>query len=139
MSELVSMLTGRIRSTTHELAVSLVVYAIIGLFALTAYVALLYALGLAIAEEAGPMIAALSIAGITIVAALFALMVLSLRARRIRRLRALRARSTMAAGTSAAAAAVVPMMVRASPVGSLVAVAVLAYVVSRAGQRDPRS
>ena len=134
MSELVSMLTGRIRSTTHEFALSLVVYAIIGLFALTAYVALLYALGLAISQEAGPMVAALSIAGITILAALIALMVLSLRARRIRRLRALRTRSTVAAGTSAAAAALVPMMVRASPVGSLVAVAVLAYVVSRAGQ-----
>jgi len=32
----------------------------------------------------------------------------------------------------------VPMMVRASPVGSLLAVAVLAYVVSRAGQERPR-
>lgn len=135
MSELVSMLTGRIRSTTHELAMSLVVYAIIGLFALTAYAALLYALGLAISQEYGPMTAALSIAGITILAALIALMVLRLRARRLKRLRALRTRSAMAAGTSAAAAALVPMMVRASPVGSLVAVAVLAYVVSRAGQR----
>lgn len=135
MSELVSMLTGRIRSTTHELALSLTVYAIIGLFALTAYVALLYALGLAISLEYGPMVAALSIAGITILAALVALLILRLRARRLRRLRALRTRSTVAAGTSAAAAALVPMMVRASPVGSLVAVAVLAYVVSRAGQR----
>lgn len=138
MSELVSMLTGRIRSTTQEFAVSLTVYAIIGLFALTAYVALIYALGLAVSREYGPMTAALSIAGITIVAALAALLVLSLRARRVRRLRELRTRSTVAAGTSAAAAALVPMMVRASPVGSLVAVAVLAYVVSRAGQRrDP--
>lgn len=135
MSELVSMLTGRIRSTTHELAYSFVVYAMTGLFALTAYVALLYALGLAIAQEAGPMVAALSIAGVTMVAALIALLALRLRARRLRRLRALRTRSTVAAGTSAAAAAMVPMMVRASPVGSLVAVAVLAYVVSRAGQR----
>ena len=135
MSEIVAMLTGRIRSTTHEFAVSLAVYAIVGLFALTAYVALLNALGLAISQEYGPMVAALSIAGLTILAALMALLVLGLRARRLRRLRALRARSTMAAGTSAAAAAMVPMMVRASPVGSLVAVAVLAYVVSRAGQR----
>ncbi|MGV3550552.1 hypothetical protein [Rhizobium sp.] len=135
MSEIVAMLTGRIRSTTHEFAVSLAVYAIVGLFALTAYVALLYALGLAISQEYGPMVAALSIAGLTILAALIALLVLSVRARRLRRMRALRTRSTMAAGTSAAAAAMVPMMVRASPVGSLVAVAVLAYVVSRAGQR----
>jgi hypothetical protein len=135
MGELVSLLTGRIRSTTHDWAISLVVYGIVAIFALTAYAALLYALGLAISNEYGPMVAALSIAGITILAALLALLVLKLRARRRRRLQRLRARSTMAAGTSAAAAALVPMMVRASPVGSLLAVAVLAYVVSRAGER----
>lgn len=135
MGELISLLTGRLRSTTHEFAISLVVYGVIALFALTAYAALLYALGLAISNEYGPMVAALSIAGLTVLAALIAVLVLKLRARRHRRLQRLRARSTMAAGTSAAAAALVPMMVRASPVGSLVAVAVLAYVVSRAGER----
>jgi hypothetical protein len=138
MSELVSSLTGRIKSSTHELAISVVIYAMVGLFALTAYVALLYAMGLAIAAEYGAIIAALSIAGLTILAALIALLVLKLRARRQRRLRELRARSAAAAGTSAALATMVPMMVRASPVGSLLAVAVLAYVVSRAGQDRSR-
>ena len=138
MSEIVSSLTGRIKSYTHEFAISLVIYAIVGLFALTAYVALLYAMGLAIADDYGPVIAALSIAGITILAAAIALLVLQLRARRQRRLRALQARSAAAAGTSAALATMVPMMVRASPVGSLLAVAVLAYVVSRAGQDTHR-
>ena len=138
MSEIVSSLTGRIKSSTHEFAISLVIYAIVGLFALTAYVALLYAMGLAIADDYGPVIAALSIAGITILAAAIALLVLQLRARRQRRLRALRARSAAAAGTSAALATMVPMMVRASPVGSLLAVAVLASVVSRAGQDTHR-
>lgn len=138
MSQLLAMLTGRIRSTTHEFAVSLAVYAIVGLLSLTAYVALIYALGLAVSREYGPMVAAFSIAGITILASLVALGLLALRARRLRRLRALRTRSTVSAGTSAAATALVPMMVRASPVGSLVAVAVLAYVVARAGERrDP--
>lgn len=134
MSEIVSSLTGRIRSSTHDVAIALAIYAVVGLFALTAYVALLYAMGLAIADDYGPVVAALSIAGVTILAALIALLVLQLRARRRRRLRALRARSAAAAGTSAALATMVPMMVRASPVGSLLAVAVLAYVVSRAGQ-----
>jgi len=138
MSELVSSLTGRIKSSTHELAISLVIYAIVGLFALTAYVALLYAMGLAIAVEYGAIVAALSVAGLTILAALIALLVLRLRARRQRKLRELRARSAAAAGTSAALATMVPMMVRASPVGSLLAVAVLAYVVSRAGQDRSR-
>lgn len=138
MSEIVSLLTGRIRSSTHEFAISMVIYAIVGLFGLTAYVALVYAVGLAIATEYGSMIAALSIAGLTVIAALIALMILNMRRRRLRRLRELRMRSATAAGTSAAVATMVPMMVRASPVGSLLAVAVLAYVVSRAGQGGPR-
>ncbi|MGC3975454.1 MAG: hypothetical protein QM771_13900, partial [Nitrospira sp.] len=43
MGELVSLMTGRIRSSADELAVSIVVYGIVALFALTAYAALLYA------------------------------------------------------------------------------------------------
>lgn len=134
MAELVSLLTGRIRSSTHEFGVSMAVYAIVGILGLTAYAALLYAVGLAISAEFGQMAAALSIAGLTVLAALVALLLLSLRARRLRRRRALRSRSAAAAGTSAAVATMVPMLVRASPVGSLVAVAVLAYIVSRVGQ-----
>jgi hypothetical protein len=136
MSDIVALLTGRIRSSTHELAFSLMIYGIAGIFGLTAYGALLYAVGLAIATEYGPMAAALSIAALTVFAALVALMFLSLRKRRLRRIRAMRARSAASAGTTAAMATMVPMMVRASPVGSLLAVAVLAYVVSRAGQRS---
>jgi hypothetical protein len=135
MREIASLLTGGIKSTTRNLVVSLIVYAIVGLLALTAYVALLYALGLAISRPYGPMVAALSIAGATIVLALIALLVLNIRARRAKQLRMLRTRSVLSAGTSAGAAALVPMLVRASPVGSMAAVAVLAYVVSRAGQR----
>ena len=138
MSEIVSLLTGRIKSSTHELAISVIVYAIVGLFGLTAYVALLYAFGLVIAAEYGPLVSALSIAGLTAVAALVALLVLRMRRRRRRRLQELRMRSATAAGTSAAMATMVPMMVRASPVGSLIAVSVLAYVVSRAGQDSRR-
>lgn len=134
MSEILSSLTGRIRSSTHDFAVSLAIYGIVGLLVLTAYVALLCAMGMAIAAEYGALVAALSIAGVTILAAVIALLVLQLRARRQRRLRALRARSAAAAGTSAALATMVPMLVRASPVGSLLAVGVLAYVISRAGQ-----
>lgn len=138
MFEVVSLLTGRIKSTSRELAVSAAVYGLVAVLALTAYVALLYAMGLLISAEAGPLIAALSIAGLTIGLALIALLVLHLRRKRLQRLRELRTRSTVAAGTSAAMAAVVPAMVRASPLGSLLAVAVLTYVAARAGERDRR-
>jgi hypothetical protein len=62
MLDIVSSLTGRIRSSTQDMMFTLAVYAVVGLFGLTAYVALLYALGLVISAEAGPLMAALSIA-----------------------------------------------------------------------------
>ena len=133
MLEVISSLTGSIRSSTRDLIVTLVLFGIIGLFALTTYGALLYATGLAISARSGPLVASLCLAGITAAAALIVLAILWMRRARHRRLRRLRSRSTVAAGTTAAVAAVVPALVRASPVGSLLAVAVLAYVVSRAG------
>lgn len=138
MFDIVSSLTGRIRSSTQDMMFTLAIYAVVGVFVLTAYGALLYALGLAISAEAGPMMAALSIAGLTILLAVIGLLVVYIRQRRLRRLRDLRARSTASVGSSAAIATLVPMMVRASPVGSLMAVAVMAYVLSRAGQSEVR-
>ncbi|RYE53036.1 MAG: hypothetical protein EOP18_09745 [Rhizobiaceae bacterium] len=134
MFDIVSSLTGRIRSSTQDVMSTLAIYAVVGLFTLTAYVALLYALGLVISDAYGPLVAALSIAGFTILLALIGLLVVRMRHRRLERLRQLRSRSAAAAGSTAAIATIVPMMVRASPVGSLMAVAVMAYVLSRAGQ-----
>jgi hypothetical protein len=138
MFDLVSSFTGRIRSSTQDMMFTLAIYAVVGLLGLTAYVALLYALGLVISAEAGPLAAALSIAGITIGLALVGLLIVYVRQRRLRRLRQLRARSSVSAGSTAVVATLVPMMVRASPVGSLMAVAAVAYVLSRAGQRPMR-
>lgn len=138
MSELVAALTGRIRASGQQLVLTLIAYAIVAILLLSAYVAFMYALGLAIAAEYSPVIAALSIAIATLVIALSIVVWLKVRGRRLERRRALYARSAVNAGSTAAMATMVPMMIRASPVGSLVAVAVLAYVVSRAGQRDRR-
>ena len=138
MSELVAALSGRIRASGEELVLSLIGYGIVALLLLSAYVALMYALGLAIAAEAGPVVAALSIAGATLVIALGVVLWLRMRHRRIRRLRMMHTRATMNAGSTAAMATVVPMMVRASPLGSLAAVAILSYVLSRAGSKGRR-
>ena len=138
MFDLVSSVTGRIRSSTQDVMFTVAIYSVVALFVLTAYVALLYALGLVISAEAGPLAAALSIAGVTLLLALIGLLIVYVRQRRLRRLRELRQRSAVSAGSSAALATIVPMMVRASPVGSLMAVAVMAYVLSRAGQGDGR-
>ncbi|MCB1444751.1 MAG: hypothetical protein KDJ87_02830 [Rhizobiaceae bacterium] len=138
MLEVVALLTGRIRSTAREWGLAIALIAVAGILGLTAYGALLYAAGWLIAERAGPVAAALSIAGVTSLLAIILLLVVRARQARRRRLRRLRARGTLAAGTSAAAATLVPAMIRASPAGSLVAVAVLAYVVSRMGENDRR-
>lgn len=134
MSDLVSSLTGRIRSSTQEMVFSAAIYGVVAIFALTTYVMLIYAAGLVISAEAGQLVAALSIAGATLLLALILLLVLRQRKRRLERLRELRMRSTVGAGSAAAMATLVPMMVRASPLGSLLGVAALAYVLSRAGQ-----
>lgn len=138
MFDIVSSLTGRIRSSTQDVMFTVAIYAVVGLCVLTAYVALLYAFGLAISDVYGPLVAALSIAGLTIIFAVIGLLVVRMRQRRLERLRQLRSRSAAAAGSTAALATIVPMMVRASPVGSLMAVAVMAYVLSRAGQAQGR-
>lgn len=138
MSELVAALTGRIRASGQQLVLTLIAYAIVAILLLSAYVAFMYALGLAIAAEYSPLVAALSIAIATLVIALAIVVWLKMRGRRLERRRAIYTRSAVNAGSTAAMATVVPMMVRASPVGSLLAVAVLAYVLSRAGQRERR-
>lgn len=138
MFEIVSLLTGRLRSTTHDIVLSIVFYGVAAVFGLTAYVALIYGVGSILSAEYGAPVAAFSIAGATLLIALIVVMALRLRQRRLRRLRKLRVRSASAAGTSAAMATMVPMLVRASPVGSLLAVAVLGYVMSRVGQNTVR-
>ena len=138
MSELVAALSGRIRASGQQMVLTLIAYAIVAILLLSAYVAFMYALGLAIAAEYSPLAAALSIAIATLVIALAIVLWLKMRGRRLARRRAIHTRSAANVASTAAMATVVPMMVRASPVGSLVAVAVLAYVLSRAGQRERR-
>jgi hypothetical protein len=138
MSELIAALSGRIRASGQQLVLTLIAYVIVAILLLSAYVAFMYALGLVIAAAFSPIAAALSIAIATLVVALGIVVWLKMRARRLERRRAIHARNAVHAGSTAAVATVVPMMIRASPVGSLVAVAVLAYVVSRAGQRERR-
>lgn len=138
MSELVAVFTRRLRASGQQLVVTLVAYCLVAILLLSAYVAFMYALGLAIAAEYSPLAAALSIAIATLFIAIAIVLWLKMRGRRLARRRLIHTRSAMNVGSTAAAATLVPMMVRASPVGSLVAVAVVAYVLSRAGQRERR-
>ena len=138
MSELMAALTGRVRETSQQMVLTLIAYGIVALLLLSTYVASMYALAFWIASEFNPIVAALSIAIATLVIAFAIVLWLKIRTARIQRRRAFQAKASINAGSTAAMATVVPMMVRASPVGSLLAVAVLAYVASRAGQRQMR-
>ena len=138
MIEVVSLLTGRVRATARDYMLSAISGAVIALMSLTAYVALVYALASAVAAEAGPVVAALSVAGVSVAVMLVIWLSMHLRRKRIERRRRMRVRSTTSSVTGAALATFVPMMVRASPVGSLLAVGVIAYVLSRAGQGERR-
>jgi membrane protein YdbS with pleckstrin-like domain len=138
MLAIVSLLTGRLRSTSREVAALAAVYALVGLFVLTTYAALVVALFLWVAREAGPIAAALSVAGLTTLASILVLVIAAMRKRSLWRRRRLETRTAMTAGTMAGMSALVPMMVRASPVGSLLAVAALAYVMSRTGESSRR-
>jgi len=138
MSELVAVFARRLRASGQQLVLTLIAYAIVAILLLSAYVAFMYALAFWIASDFGPIAAALSIAIATLLIAVAIVLWLKMRGRRLARRRALHTRSAVNVGSTAAMATVVPMMVRASPVGSLVAVAVLAYVLSRAGQRERR-
>ena len=135
MAELLALLTVRLRASGQEFVATLVVFCVVGLLFLSGYVALLYALALAIAAKAGPVIAALSVAGVTIGLALIVLLWQNVRRRRLQRIRAMQATSAAMAGTTAAMVGLVPSVIKASPLGSLLAVGILTYFVSRSGYR----
>lgn len=139
MREIVSLLTGRLRATVDDYLLLAVFGILAAVLLLTAYAALVYAAALAIAAEAGPIVAALSIAGGSTLIALLLWLGLHLRRRRLRRRLRMRTQATASVASNAALATMIPMMVRASPVGSLVAVGIVAYVLSRAGQGGRRN
>jgi hypothetical protein len=139
MREIVSLLTGRLRATVDDYLLLAVFGILAAVLLLTAYAALVYAAALAIAAEAGPIVAALSIAGGSTLIALLLWLGLHLRRRRLRRRLRMRTQATASVASNAALATMIPMMVRASPVGSLVAVGIVAYVLSRAGQGGHRN
>lgn len=139
MREIVSLLTRRLRATVDDYLLLAIVGMLAAVLLLTAYAALVYAAALAIAAEAGPIVAALSIAGGSVLIALLLWLGLRLRRRRLRRRLRMQTHATASVASNAALATMIPMMVRASPVGSLVAVGIVAYVLSRAGQGGRRS
>ncbi|MDB5526094.1 MAG: hypothetical protein JWM58_3857 [Rhizobium sp.] len=135
MSEFVHALTLRLQSSGERAVLTLLGYLAASLLVVFAFAAFIYAAATALTQAYGPVISALVIGGISISLALVVLAWLAMRRRRLRR--EMRMRRVAQPAMIGAAASILPMMIRASPLGTLLAVAAAGYVLQRS-TRKPR-
>jgi hypothetical protein len=133
MGALISALTSRLESSGERVMLTVVGYLAVMLLLVAAFIALVYAGATAVSQVYGPVIAALTVAGCTIVAALVLIVWLSMRRKRL--VRQARIRRALEPATLTAATTVLPVLLKASPLGTLAAVAAAAYVIAKASQR----
>ena len=133
MSELVHALTLKLQASGERAVMTLIGYTIAFLLVVFAFAAFVYAAATALTAAYGPVISASIIGGASLVLALIVIAWLGVRQRKLRR-RARLQRIAQPAMASIATTAL-PLMLRASPIGTLVAVAAAAYVLQRATQR----
>ena len=134
MSELIATLTSRLESSGERVMLTVMGYLAVMLLLVAAFVALVYAGATAVSEAYGPVAASLTVAVCALVGALVLVLWLSRRRRVLARQARLR-RSLLEPAAMSAAAHVLPTMLKASPMGTLFAIAAAAYVVSKASQR----
>jgi divalent metal cation (Fe/Co/Zn/Cd) transporter len=134
MSELLSALTLRLQSSGERAMLTVLGYLAATLLILVALGAFAYAGATAISQVYGPVVAALSVAVGALVVALIIVLWLYQRQRRLAR--QLRMRRTLQPSVVNAATTVLPVLLKASPLGTLAAVAAAAYVISKASQRN---
>jgi len=135
MSELISALAARLESSGERVMLTLTGYLAVLLLLVAAFVALVYAGATAVSAVYGPVAAALTIAVAALSAALLLVAWLSHRRRLVARQNRMR-RSVLQPTALNAASHLLPVMLKASPIATLVAVAAAAYVVSKASQRQ---
>ena len=134
MGELFSALTTRLESSGERVMLTLMGYFAVTFLLVAAFIALVYAGATAISQAYGPVAAAVSVAAVALLAAL--LVALWLNQRRKMQARRARVRRHLLEPTAMNAAThLLPVMLRASPMGTLFAIAAAAYVVSKASQR----
>lgn len=133
MGALISALTSRLESSGERVMLTVVGYLAVMLLLVAAFIALVYAGATAVSQAYGPVVAALTVAGCAIVGALVIMVWLSMRRKRLAR--QARLRRGIEPATLTAATAVLPVLLKASPLGTLIAVAAAAYVISKASQR----
>jgi multisubunit Na+/H+ antiporter MnhB subunit len=135
MSELIHALTLRLQSSGERAMLTLLGYVALSLLVVFAFAAFVYAGATALTQAYGPVISALVIGGVSIVLALIVFIWLAMRKRKLRR--EMRRRQFVQPAMVGAATSVLPAMMRASPLGTLLAVAAAGYVLQRSTRKRP--
>jgi hypothetical protein len=133
MGELIHALTLRLQSTGEQTVRTLLGYFAVLLLLIFAFAAFVYAAATALTDAYGPVVSASVIGGVSIVIALIVIAWLAARSRRLRR--ELRMRRLARPAVAGVAASALPLMMRASPIGTLLAVALAGYLLQRSTQK----
>lgn len=137
IEQIIVLAMGNVATTAVEIKRKTIGGMIVGVFLLTAYVALVFALAFYVAAEAGPVAASLVVAAAAVAGALVVLAVVSVLNRQTERLMLQRQAALAAARSTdpvtARLMAELPGMMRDSPIVTTIMVGSLVYVLTRSG------
>ena len=137
IEQIIVLAMGNVATTAVEMKRKTIGGMIVGIFLLTAYVALVFALAFYVAAEEGPVAASLVVAAAAMAGALVVLAVVSVLNRRTERLMLQRQAALAAARSTdpvtARLMAELPGMMRDSPIVTTIMVGSLVYVLTRSG------
>lgn len=137
IEQIIVLAMGNVATTAVEIKRKTIGGMIVGIFLLTAYVALVFALAFYVAAEGGPVAASLVVAAAAMAGALVVLAVVSVLNRQTERLMLQRQAALAAARSTdpvtARLMAELPGMMRDSPIVTTIMVGSLVYVLTRSG------
>jgi len=133
MSELVHALTLRLQSSGERAMLTLFGYLAASLLLVFAFAAFVYAAATALTAAYGPVVSASVIGGGSLILAGIVFAWLSYRRRKLKR--EMRVRRLAQPAMAGVAATALPLMLKTSPIGTLLAVAAAAYVFQRSTQK----
>jgi hypothetical protein len=133
MSELVHALSLRLQSSGERAMLTLFGYLAASLLLVFAFAAFVYAAATALTTAYGPVVSASVIGGSSLILAGIAFAWLAHRRRKLKR--EMRMRRLAQPAVAGVAATALPLMLKTSPIGTLLAVAAAAYMFQRSTQK----
>lgn len=133
MGELIHALTLRLQASGAQAVRTLLGYVAVLLLLIFAFAAFVYAAATALTQAYGPVVSASVIGGVSVVIALIVMAWLAARSRKLKR--EMRMRRLARPAVAGAAASALPLMMRASPIGTLLVVALAGYMLQRSTQK----